>query len=91
LAKRSLFKRICFWVHVRWELHKTLMNDKLSVELIHKRDNLIIDREVLRFISQRQCTAPTFDQCINLRPKDPKDWCCRCLALDHLIATEKGE
>lgn len=68
---------------------RTLMNDSTARQLVDDRRNVIVDREVLRFISQRQCTAARSEQCIVERPKDPKDWCCRCLALDHLISTEK--
>lgn len=63
------------------------MNDKTALELVHDKDRALMDREVIKFISQRQCTAIRDQQCIEARPKDPRDWCSRCLALDHLIHT----
>lgn len=64
------------------------MNDKTAMKLVKDISNVAMDREVLRFISQRQCTADRQEQCIVDKPKDPKDWCSRCLALDHLVNTE---
>jgi hypothetical protein len=66
-------------------LHKTLMNDKTALELVKDREKALMDREVLRFISQRQCSAVRQEQCIVEKPKDLKDWCPRCIALDHLV------
>ena len=85
MAKKKFWlKRIGFWFYVRWELHKTLMNDKTALKLVHDKEKALLDREVLKWIASRQCTAPRQLQCIEERPKDPKDWCSRCLALDHI-------
>ena len=72
-------------------LHRTLMNGKTAVKFVRYLYNEGLDHEVLRFIADRQCTAVREEQCIVARPKEPKDWCSRCLALDHLICREKEE
>lgn len=90
LAKsKFLIVRIFLWFKIRWKLHRCLMNDKGAMAFIRYTDKTSLDREVLKFISGRQCTAARQDPCITVRPKEPSDWCCRCLALDHLIATDK--
>ena len=86
--KRYWLARVLYWIKIRWELHRVLMNDRIAQDLIKKRDQAIVDREVLKWIASRQCTAVRDQHCIELRPDNPKDWCCRCLALDHLIRTE---
>lgn len=79
-----MVKRIILWFKIRWKLHRILMNNATAKELVNNVYNAITDKEVLKWIASRQCTAVRDMQCIELRPKDPNDWCCRCLALDHL-------
>ena len=91
MQQRHLVKRCWLWVKIRLQLHRLLMNSTGAVSFLKYQQKTSQDRDVLRFISIRQCTAARMEQCIVARPKDPNDWCSRCLALDHLIATEKEQ
>lgn len=85
--KSSVIARAGMWFGIRARLFRTLMFDKAALQFLRDRDRLALDREVLKYISQRTCTAARQEQCIVERPKDPNDWCARCLALDHLVNT----
>lgn len=85
--KRPMAPGAILGARVRIKMLRILMSDKATLQFLKDRDRLSMDREVLKYISQRTCTAARQEQCIVERPKDPKDWCARCLALDHLVNT----
>jgi len=88
MRRPNFFIRFGIWVHNRHKLFRTLWNDKTAMEFVKNVQRASMDREVLKFISSRQCTAITQEQCIVSRPKDLNEWCSRCLALDHLCSGE---
>jgi hypothetical protein len=78
-------KRVYLWFIIRVKLQKYLWNDKSALEFIKDINKSQLDLATLKIIADRQCTAERAEQCIVSRPKDIKDWCSRCLALDHLV------
>jgi hypothetical protein len=82
-------KRAWRWITIRWKLHRTLMNGRTAVQFVKYLEHYNIDREVLKYIGARECTAARAEQCIVARPANPKDWCSRCLALDHVVREDE--
>jgi hypothetical protein len=89
MKQRHFITRLFLWMKIRAKLLHICFFDKSLPRFLRRKYFLETGMEVLKFISDRQCTAARQDQCIVARPLDISEWCSRCLALDYLVNEDR--